>query len=101
MTPLINQFTKTLRPCSGCGEIDLSDPIYDQFWKTNREENMQYQIMVLIDANDVKEAVNKIPDGMQVLAVNPRPQQQQQGTIVSGGRTSGPLVRSAPVPPNQ
>jgi hypothetical protein len=39
MAPLIDRFTKTLQPCSGCGKSDLSDPIYDQFWKNKQKEN--------------------------------------------------------------
>jgi hypothetical protein len=37
MTPLVGNFTNILKPCSGCGK-DLSDPIYDHFWKS-KEEN--------------------------------------------------------------
>ena len=33
MEPLIQSFTKTLQPCSGCSKSELADSAYDSFWK--------------------------------------------------------------------
>jgi hypothetical protein len=38
MQPLIDQFTKNLSSCSGCGTTDLSDPFYDQFFQPKQKE---------------------------------------------------------------
>lgn len=39
MEPLIQSFTKNLKPCSGCGKTDLSDEFYDQFWSKKEINN--------------------------------------------------------------
>jgi hypothetical protein len=38
MNPLIDNLTKNLKPCSGCGN-GLADPVYDQFWKPKENTN--------------------------------------------------------------
>lgn len=39
MTPLVQQFTQNLKPCTGCGKTDLSDTVYDQFWSQQEKPN--------------------------------------------------------------
>jgi hypothetical protein len=42
MNPLIDNFSKILKPCSGCGK-DLSDPSFDQFWKPKEKNAVRNQ----------------------------------------------------------
>ncbi len=83
MTPLVQSFTKNLKPCSGCG---------NSFWQSIpiKENIMQYAVTVIVEADDLKSAVLKVPNEVgEVASVNPRPQQP----IV---RTSSGTVSGAP-----
>ncbi len=68
MTPLINQFTKNLSGCSGCGSnaIWQSIPI--------KEGTMQFQIQIIVEAENLMEAVKQFDGKGEVLSVNARPQ---------------------------
>ena len=52
MEPIINQFTKNLSGCSGCGQVK---PI-------NKGEKVTFIVQVQIEADSGKAAANKIPD---------------------------------------
>ncbi len=71
MTPLINQFTKNLSGCSGCGSNGIwqSIPI--------KEGIMQFQIQIVVEAENLMEAVKQFDGKGEVLSVNARPQQQR------------------------
>jgi hypothetical protein len=84
MQPLINQFTKNLAGCGGCGN-SLSNPL----WFKNKQEGQQmvYVIPIKITADDVKSAIAKL-DGVdgEIMAVNPQP---LQPVAVTQGKGSG------------
>ncbi len=72
MQPLINQFTKNLSGCSGCGK---SDTVYDAWLKSKQlGENMKFQLVVVVECDTFKEAIGKIPDGIEVLSAQVRPE---------------------------
>ncbi len=96
MQPLINQFTKNLKPCSGCGN-GSADPIYETWLKAKQKgEKMKFQFAVVIEADTYKEAVLKVPDEFEILqgGVKPEPKQPVQ----SGIQTSGQFQRTITQP---
>jgi hypothetical protein len=94
MKPLINQFTKNLSGCSGCGS-NLANPIW--FKDKQEGEMITYVIPVKIQAATVKEAIAKL-DGVdgEIMAVNQAPQQQQ--TVTSSTQGSGQFSRTTTQP---
>ncbi len=82
MTPLINQFTKNLSGCSGCGS---NDAIYATWSKAKEKgEKMKFQFAVVIEAETYKQAVSKIPDEMEILQGGVKPEPQKPGIQTSG-----------------
>ncbi len=65
MQPLINQFTKNLKPCSGCGS---NDAVYET-WAEAKEkgEKMTFVFEVVVEAETYKQAVGKFPDDFEIL----------------------------------
>ncbi len=98
MQPLINQFTKNLSGCSGCGN-GSADPIYETWVKAKQlGEKMKFQFAVVIEADSYKEAVMKVPDGFEILqgGVKPEAKPVQQG-IQTGGQFSRTTVQPTPL----
>jgi len=94
MTSLIDNFSKILKPCSGCGSSGIwqSIPI--------KEDIMQYAVTVIVEADSLKTAVLKIPDDLgEVASATPRPQPQARPqstaplgiTVPTNMRTGQPL----------
>ncbi len=93
MKPLINQFTKNLSGCSGCGSNGASEPIYETWLKAKEKgEKMKFQLSVVVEADTYKAAVAKVPDDFEILsgAVKPEPKPQ----VASGIQTSGQFART-------
>lgn len=91
MNPLIDNFSKILKPCSGCG---------NSFWQSIpiKEDIMQYAVTVIVEADTLKAAVLKVPDDLgEVASATPRPQQPQQPIppglpqVVTNMRTGQPV----------
>ncbi len=81
MESLINQFTKNLSGCSGCGN-GSTEPIYETWLKAKEKgEKMKFQFAVVIDAETYKQAVAKVPDEFEILqgGVKPELKPAQQG----------------------
>ncbi len=76
MTPLINQFTKNLSGCPGCG---------NSFWQLIpiKEDIMQFQIQIVVEAENLMEAVKQFEGKGEVLSVNARPQPQRPAGLPS------------------
>ncbi len=75
--PCIDPQTNQLRPESGCGKRrawlnNFGDSVYDYLFKKNGGP-MTFVIQVTVEAENAKEAMDKISEG-QVLSINPRPQ---------------------------
>ncbi len=87
MNPLIDQFTKNLSGCSGCGNgIWQLIPI--------KEDTMQFQIQIVVEANSLIEAVKQFDGKGEVLSVNARPQPQRPTglpTVPTNMRTGLPV----------
>ncbi len=86
MQPLINQVTKNLSGCSGCGN-GSTEPIYETWLKAKEKgEKMKFQFGIVIEADNYKQAVAKIPDEFEILSggVKPEPKPTTQGQITSG-----------------
>ena len=84
MDPLINQFTKNLSGCSGCGN---NGSVYETWLKAKQSgEKMKFQFAVVIDAETYKQAVAKVPDEFEILSggVKPEVKPVQQGIQTSG-----------------
>ncbi len=82
MQPLINQFTKNLSGCSGCGS---SDAVYETWAKAKQTGGkMKFQFAVVIEADTYKLAVAKIPDEMEILQGGVKPEPQKTGIQTSG-----------------
>ncbi len=74
MEPLVNQFTKNLSGCSGCGS---NDAVYETWIKAKQTgEIMKFQLTVVVDADTYKEAVGKIPDDFEILSGQVKPEQR-------------------------
>ncbi len=89
MKPLINQFTKNLSGCSGCGS---NDAVYETWVKAKEKgEKMKFQFAVVIEADTYKQAVSKVPDEFEILhgGVKPEPK-----VVPSGIQTSGQFART-------
>ncbi len=84
MESLINQFTKNLSGCKGCGS---NGSVYETWLKAKETgEKMRFQFSVIIEADTYKQAINKIPDEFEILQggvkpqPQPKPEQQTQLT---------------------
>ncbi len=71
MSPLIDQFTKNLSDCSGCGSNGVWQLI------PTKEGIMQFQIQIIVEAENLIEAVKQFDGKGEVMSVNARPQQQR------------------------
>ncbi len=80
MTPLINQFTKNLSGCSGCGN---NDAVYETWAKAKQTgESMKFQFSVVIESETYKQAVAKVPDEFEILSGGVKP----EAKIVTSGQ---------------
>ncbi len=95
MEPLINQFTKNLSGCGGCG----SNGVYETWLKAKEKgEKMKFQFGVIIEADTYKKAVAMIPDEFEILSggVKPEAKPVQQG-VQTGGQFSRTTTQPTPV----
>lgn len=95
MESLINQFTKNLSGCSGCGS---NVEIYETWLKSKQTgEKMKFQLVVVVESENLKEAIVKMPDGVEVLSAQtkpePRPPQVTPGlpSVPTNMRTGLPI----------
>ncbi len=96
MTPLINQFTKNLSGCSGCGK---GDAVYDTWHKAKlKGGKMKFQFAIVIDAETYKQAVAKVPDEFEILqgGVKPEPKVAQPAGIQTSGQFSRTTTQPSP-----
>jgi hypothetical protein len=90
--PLINNFTKNLSGCSGCGK---SDEVYETWSKAKQlGVKMKFQFAVVIDAETYKEAVSKVPDEFEILQGGVKPEPRPQSTQATGSRIQGSQLPS-------
>ncbi len=70
MTSLIDNLTKNLKPCSGCGNsvFQTYDLIKEKLMPT-------FVLQIVVDADNLEQAIAKKTEG-EVISVNPRPQSQ-------------------------
>ncbi len=97
MQPLINQLTKNLSGCSGCGN-GSTEPIYETWRKAKEKgEKMKFQFAVVIEADTYKAAVAKVPDEFEILqgGVKPEAKPAQQG-VQTGGQFSRTVTQPTP-----
>ncbi len=83
MQPLINQFTKNLSGCSGCGS---NDGVYETWLKAKEKgEKMTFVFEVAVKADNYKQAVAKVPDEFDILkgTTKAEPNPPTQGQISS------------------
>ncbi len=89
MQPLINQLTKNLSGCSGCGS---NGEVYETWLKAKKTgEKMNFQFAVIVKAETYKEAVGKIPDDFEILQGGVKPESKP---VQSGIQTSGQFART-------
>ncbi len=96
MQPLINSFTTNLsKPCSGCN----GDAIYETWVRAKEKgEKMKFQFGIVIEAENYKQAVAKVPDEFEILSggVKPDIKPAQQG-VQTGGQFSRTITQPTPV----
>ncbi len=98
MQPLINQFTKNLPGCGGCGN-GFADAVYETWLKTKETgETMKFQFAVVIEADTYKQAVAKVPDEFEILQGGVKPEPK---VVASGMQTSGQFSRTTTQPTPQ
>ena len=78
--------------CKGCKKMrenlnsgmSLSDAIYERWFKAKQEgEKMKYQVVVIVEADKLSEAVSKGETLGEVIAVSQKPEPPKQtGTVV-------------------
>jgi hypothetical protein len=86
----IDPITNQLRPESGCNKMrqnlnagmSLSDAIFERWFKAKQQGiTMQYQMQIVVEADNLKEAVQKVQGGeiisAQVKPTPPTPQRPQ------------------------
>ncbi len=94
MQPLINQFTKNLSGCSGCGS---NDAVYETWAKAKEKgEKMTFVFEVAVDADNYKQAVGKFPDEFTILKGTTKPELKPQippglPTVPTNMRTGLPV----------
>lgn len=97
MKPLINQLTKNLSGCSGCGSNGASEPIYETWRKAKEKgEKMKFQFVIVVEAETYKKAVIKVPDDFDIIqgGVKPEPKPQANPnlpTVPTNMRTGLPV----------
>jgi hypothetical protein len=99
MEPLIQKFSKNLSGCGGCGSNGSNEPVYDTWLKAKQTgEKMKFQIVIVVDADTYKQAINKIPDDFEILTggVKPEPKPATQG-IQTGGQFSRTITQPTPL----
>ncbi len=92
MEPLVGQLTKNLsKPCSGCN----GDAVYDT-WREAKEkgEKMKFQLVIVVEADNYKQAINKIPDEFEILQGGVKPEIKQG--IQGSGQFSRTTVQPTP-----
>ncbi len=92
MESLINQFTKNLSGCGGCGS---KDAVYETWVKAKETgEKMKFQFAVVIDADTYKQAVAKVPDEFEILngGVKPEPRPVAAPNAGISSRIGNPVV---------
>ncbi len=95
MKPLVNQFTKNLSGCSGCGN---NDAVYNTWVKAKETgEKMKFQFAVVVDAKDYKTAVALIPDGFEILQGGVKPEAKM---VTTGGQVGNQFSRTTTQPVN-
>lgn len=88
MNPLIDNLTKNLKPCSGCGSNGIWELI------PIKENIMQFQIQIVVEADNLIEAVKQFDGKGEVLSVNARPPQQRPAglpNVTTNMRTGLPV----------
>ncbi len=83
MEPLIQGFSKNLSGCSGCGS---KDEVYETWSKAKEKgEKMTFIFEVTVDADNMKQAIGKFPDGFEVLKgiVKPEPKPQAPQSAIT------------------
>ncbi len=89
MEPLIQSFTKNLAGCSGCGN---NGSVYDTWLEAKQTGGkMKFQFAVVIEAENYKTAVGKIPDDMEILSGGVK---QEQRPATQGTQTGGQFSRT-------
>ncbi len=92
--PLINQFTKNLSGCSGCGN---KDAVYETWAKAKQTgEKMKFQFAVVIEAETYKQAVAKVPDDFEILSGGVKPEAKQITTGTGGQQFSRTTTQPTP-----
>ncbi len=96
MQPLITQLTNNLsKPCSGCNG---SDAVYETWLEAKEKgEKMKFQFGIVIEADNYKQAVAKVPDEFEILSggVKPEVKPAQQG-VQTGGQFSRTVTQPTP-----
>ncbi len=94
MKPLINQFTKNLSGCSGCGNNESA--IYDEWIRSKQEGKlMKFQLSIVVEADNYKQAINKIPDEFEILQGGVKP--EVKAGIQTGGQFSRTTIQPTPI----
>ncbi len=95
MNPLIDQFTKNLSGCSGCGS---NGSVYETWLKAKQTgEIMKFQFSVVIEADSYKQAVSKVPDDFEILSGGVKPEAKSG---ISGGGQQFSRTTTQPTPAN-
>ena len=77
--------------CRGCKKMrenlnsgmSLTDAIYERWFKTKQEgEKMKYQIVLVVEADKLSEAVSKGETLGEVIAVSQKPEPPKTGTVI-------------------
>ncbi len=94
-TPLINNLTKNLSGCSGCGN---NDAVYQTWAKAKQSgEIMKFQFTVVIESDTYKQAVSKVPDEFEILSGGVKPETK---TVISQGGQQFSRTTTQPTPSN-
>ncbi len=87
MEPLIQSFTKNLSGCGGCGS---NDAVYETWVKAKQSgEKMKFQFGIVIEADNYKAAVAKVPDDFEILSGGVKPETK----LSTGTQGSGQFAR--------
>lgn len=94
MKPLINELTKNLSGCNGCGN-GSSESAYD-IWQRAKEQGdkMKFQFSVVIEADTYKEATAKVPDEFEILSGGVK--SEARSGIQTGGQFAKTTVQPTP-----
>lgn len=93
MEPLIKQFTKNLSGCSGCGN---NDAVYDTWSKAKQlGGKMKFQFVIVIESENYKQAVTKVPDEFEILQGGVKPEVKASG-VQTGAQFSHTQTQPTP-----